>query len=113
MHYEAKASFEMSPSSNTLGGGNASSPSSTQPGGEGNPTDYSPIRESTEMWGKQPPGHGICKARMLYDFEAAPGSQEVSAPAGLEFDVLEKQDDGWWKARVFLDGEWKEGYVPG
>ncbi|KAI8842812.1 hypothetical protein BJ741DRAFT_591958 [Chytriomyces cf. hyalinus JEL632] len=53
------------------------------------------------------------KARMIYDFQAAPGSQEVSACSGDELEVLEEQDDGWWKAKVFSKGEWKEGLIPG
>ncbi|KAJ3412359.1 Formin-binding protein 1 [Chytridiales sp. JEL 0842] len=112
MHMQARSTYSptsYSPAHSTgtptsVGGAHAGPPAHGE---------MSPMRESTEMWGKPQAGQGICKAKMLYDFEAAPGSQEVSAPAGLEFDVLEKQDDGWWKARLFVDGEWKEGFVPG
>ncbi|KAI8833720.1 hypothetical protein BC829DRAFT_407717 [Chytridium lagenaria] len=55
----------------------------------------------------------VFKAKMIYDFEAAPGSQEVSAFAGEEVDILEQQDDGWWKGRIVRNGEVKEGYIPG
>ncbi|KAJ3146087.1 Formin-binding protein 1 [Irineochytrium annulatum] len=47
-----------------------------------------------------------CRVKMLYDFEAAPGSQEVSAYTGEILNIMEKQDDG-------RNGEVKEGYIPG
>ncbi|KAI8817102.1 uncharacterized protein EV422DRAFT_622972 [Fimicolochytrium jonesii] len=53
----------------------------------------------------------ICKARMVYDFEGAPG--DLSVTAGEELDVLEKQDDGWWKARVYRASGVVEGFIPG
>ncbi|KAJ3008072.1 UNVERIFIED_CONTAM: hypothetical protein HDU68_003239 [Siphonaria sp. JEL0065] len=51
--------------------------------------------------------------KMIYDFQAAPNSQEISAKTGEDVEVVEEQDDGWWKVRVFTGGEWKEGLVPG
>ncbi|KAI8927689.1 hypothetical protein BC831DRAFT_451270 [Entophlyctis helioformis] len=51
----------------------------------------------------------LCRVRVLYDFEAAPSSQEMNVRSGQILDVLEKQDDGWWRCR---DGD-REGYVPG
>jgi hypothetical protein len=56
---------------------------------------------------------GPVRARMLYDFEAAPQSQEVSARAGDELEILEQQDDGWWRARLYVNGVVHEGYIPG
>ncbi|KAI8621808.1 hypothetical protein BC830DRAFT_73493 [Chytriomyces sp. MP71] len=58
-------------------------------------------------------GEQVKRAKMIYDFQAAPGSQEVSAMAGDMLEVLEEQDDGWWKAKVFTQGEWKQGLIPG
>ncbi|KAJ3109623.1 Formin-binding protein 1 [Phlyctochytrium planicorne] len=58
-----------------------------------------------EAWGGDRPSVSgpplICKARMLYDFEAAPGSQEMSAFAGEELDIVEQQDDGYLFKLVF------------
>ncbi|KAJ8327162.1 hypothetical protein BDV3_000285 [Batrachochytrium dendrobatidis] len=51
----------------------------------------------------------IDRCKVVFEFEAAAGSQEMSVKAGLVLDVIEKQDDGWWRCRY--DG--KEGYVPG
>ncbi|KAI9325314.1 hypothetical protein DFJ73DRAFT_869932 [Zopfochytrium polystomum] len=62
-------------------------------------------------WSTAASGPG--RVRMMYDFEAAPGSQELSAAAGDVLEVLEKQDDGWWKAKLFVGGVWKEGFIPG
>ncbi|KAJ3189027.1 hypothetical protein HDU82_004014, partial [Entophlyctis luteolus] len=55
----------------------------------------------------------VKKARMIYDFQAASGTGEVSAKTGDAVEVLEEQDDGWWSARVFSGGEWREGLIPG
>jgi hypothetical protein len=36
----------------------------------------------------------ICKARVLYEFEASPNSMEMSVSVDEEIDILEKQEDG-------------------
>ncbi|TPX57212.1 hypothetical protein PhCBS80983_g03976 [Powellomyces hirtus] len=62
----------------------------------------------------QPPHpveRAMSRARMLYDFEGAPG--DLSVTAGEEIDVLEKQEDGWWKARVDRGDGPVEGFIPG
>ncbi|KAJ3268403.1 proline-serine-threonine phosphatase interacting protein, partial [Borealophlyctis nickersoniae] len=56
------------------------------------------------------PRGGVEKARVIYDFEAAPDSQEVSVGAGDVVEVVERQEDGWWRVKV-RDG--REGYIPG
>lgn len=54
----------------------------------------------------------IGRVRLTYDFEASSDeTQELTAMAGEELDLLEKQDDGWWRCRQPNGG--KEGYVPG
>ncbi|KAJ3165390.1 Formin-binding protein 1 [Geranomyces variabilis] len=53
----------------------------------------------------------IGRARMVYDYEGAPG--DLSVVAGEEIEVLDKQDDGWWKARVTREDGVVEGFVPG
>ncbi|KAJ3328260.1 Formin-binding protein 1 [Blyttiomyces sp. JEL0837] len=58
-------------------------------------------------------GDVVCRVKMLYDFEAAPGSQELSVAADVVLEITEIQDDGWWKGRYNVNGEWKEGYIPG
>jgi hypothetical protein len=36
-----------------------------------------------------------CSAKVLYDFEAAPNSQEMSCTAGDILDIVEQQEDGY------------------
>ncbi|KAJ3110226.1 hypothetical protein HDU96_006791 [Phlyctochytrium bullatum] len=54
--------------------------------------------ENSPQWGSDMPKDDvlglICKAKMVYDFEAAPGSQEMSAFAGEVIDIFEQQEDG-------------------
>ncbi|KAJ1569095.1 hypothetical protein HK405_009966 [Cladochytrium tenue] len=51
------------------------------------------VGESTGAWTSESTKAGS-RVRMLYDFEAAPGSQELSVSAGDILEVLERQDDG-------------------
>ena len=51
----------------------------------------------------------IAVVKMVYDFEGAPSTHEMSVKAGTTLEVLEQQTDGWWRCR---DGP-REGYVPG
>ncbi|KAJ3053000.1 hypothetical protein HDU99_008067, partial [Rhizoclosmatium hyalinum] len=37
--------------------------------------------------------------KMLYDFQAAPNSQEISANTGDDVQLVDAQDDGWSKVR--------------
>ncbi|KAJ3142557.1 Formin-binding protein 1 [Physocladia obscura] len=53
------------------------------------------------------------KAKMIYDFQAAPGGSEISANVGDDVEIIEQQDDGWWNVRVFTQGEWRTGLIPG
>ncbi|KAJ3031581.1 Formin-binding protein 1 [Rhizophlyctis rosea] len=77
----------------------------------------------------------LCRAKVLYNFEAQPDSQELEVKSGDILEVLEKQDDGyvvrfvrsrdqiiinaiiylysWWRVRVARNGVYQEGYVPG
>ena len=48
-------------------------------------------KASLEGWGSTTISD---RAKMVYDFEAAPGSQEISVSAGDVVEVLERQDDG-------------------
>ncbi|KAJ3014482.1 hypothetical protein HKX48_005118 [Thoreauomyces humboldtii] len=57
------------------------------------------------------PSQSLGRARMIYDYEGAPG--DLSVVAGEEIEVLEKQDDGWWKARVDRAEGPVEGFIPG
>ncbi|RKO93298.1 hypothetical protein BDK51DRAFT_34406, partial [Blyttiomyces helicus] len=70
-----------------------------------------------------PPGRGaphdegetiLGRAKALFDFEATPNSQELTIKAGDELDILEKQEDGWWKVRTADPSTMtREGFVPG
>ncbi|KAI8814965.1 hypothetical protein BJ742DRAFT_785038 [Cladochytrium replicatum] len=56
----------------------------------------------------------IGRGRALYDFDAQPDSEEIAFKAGDVLDILEKLDDGWWKARARTSsGKRREGFVPG
>ncbi|KAJ3154108.1 Formin-binding protein 1 [Geranomyces michiganensis] len=72
-------------------------------------------RGGTEMDSTDDGGGGveiaIGRARMVYDYEGAPG--DLSVAAGEEIEVLDKQEDGWWKARVTRTEGVVEGFVPG
>ncbi|KAH6583072.1 hypothetical protein BASA61_008196 [Batrachochytrium salamandrivorans] len=63
----------------------------------------------TPVSGKFLGGPSIGQVTVMFEFEAAAGSQEMSIKAGQVLDVIEKQDDGWWRCR---HGD-QEGYVPG
>ena len=55
-------------------------------GKEWDNTDVVPIRNTNV----------ICRAVVIYDFEAAPNTMEISVNAGDEIDILEKQADGYY-----------------
>ncbi|KND00079.1 uncharacterized protein SPPG_04421 [Spizellomyces punctatus DAOM BR117] len=55
----------------------------------------------------------ICRVKLMYDFEGNADNNELCVKAGEEVDVLEKQDDGWWKARVHRPDGNLEGFIPG
>ncbi|KAI9334015.1 hypothetical protein BDR26DRAFT_805634, partial [Obelidium mucronatum] len=97
---------------------NATAPSATAatPGSVDAHSTTAVSGSETSAWGGNGGSNlgGIKKVgKMIYDFQAAPNSQEISANIGDDVEVLEEQDDGWWKVRVFSSGEWKEGLVPG
>eukprot|EP00842_Homolaphlyctis_polyrhiza_P004770 jgi/Hompol1/5294/HPOL_001256-RA len=53
----------------------------------------------------------IARAKVLFDFEAAPSSQEMTVKTGEVLLVYEKQEDGWWRCKSESTG--RDGYVPG
>ena len=44
-----------------------------------------------------PTGDVICTVVALYDFDAQ-GDGELSIRAGSEYDILERDESGWWRA---------------
>ena len=59
-------------------------------------------------------GNGcIGRAQALYDFDATPGTEEVSFKADNVVEITEKLDDGWWRIKGYLNGEDVVGLVPG
>ncbi|KAJ3216573.1 hypothetical protein HDU67_009267 [Dinochytrium kinnereticum] len=92
--------FLSSPSRLSMSG-ESSSPQFFSHGGsvssQRSPGDSMSPGDNPQWGGDRPSISGppvICKARMVYDFEAAPGSQEVSAFQGEDIDIIEQQDDG-------------------
>ncbi len=61
----------------------------------------SPVKEEeyTNHFVERPQTDSIGRARALYDFDAAPGSEEINLKVGDTMEIMEKQDDGWWKVR--------------
>lgn len=61
----------------------------------------SPVKEEeyTNHFIERTQSDSIGRARALYDFDAAPGSEEINLKVGDTMEILEKQDDGWWKVR--------------
>ena len=63
------------------------------------------------------PSVTIGKAKVLYAFDGSPDepdSSELAVVVGDEVDILEKLDDGWWRAKKMdSQGKWIEGFVPG
>ncbi|KAI9199592.1 uncharacterized protein BJ171DRAFT_518017 [Polychytrium aggregatum] len=55
----------------------------------------------------------LSKTKVIFDFDGAPDSAELSVKVDEILDVLEKLDDGWWRCRKSDNGELKEGFVPG
>ncbi|KAI9097210.1 hypothetical protein DFS34DRAFT_694611 [Phlyctochytrium arcticum] len=65
-----------------------------------------------------PPAHKaavdvIGQAKVVYDFTGSGENDELMVSAGEALDVLEKQEDGWWRVRVHRKGQVLEGVVPG
>ncbi|KAJ3117402.1 hypothetical protein HK098_006256 [Nowakowskiella sp. JEL0407] len=53
-------------------------------------------------------------AQVLYDFDAEPDTEEMGVKTGDVLEILEKQDDGWWRAKFENEnGDEVEGLVPG
>ncbi|KAJ3388221.1 Formin-binding protein 1 [Lobulomyces angularis] len=52
------------------------------------------------------------KVKAVFEFNGAVESEELSFKVGDEFYVLDKLEDGWWRARSAVDTE-KVGLVPG
>jgi hypothetical protein len=50
----------------------------------------------------------VFTAKVIYDFEAAPNSEEMPVKAGDMVTITETNADGWWKAA--LNG--RTGYIP-
>ncbi|KAJ3283333.1 Formin-binding protein 1 [Rhizoclosmatium sp. JEL0117] len=72
----------------------------------------SPTGEAETVSAPAPVAPQKKNGKMLYDFQAAPNSQEISANTGDDVQLVDAQDDGWSKVRVCSNGVWKEGLVP-
>ncbi|KAI8915969.1 hypothetical protein EDD86DRAFT_197318 [Gorgonomyces haynaldii] len=71
----------------------------------GKPISESPIVNGTQWTPTQ-----LRMCRVLYDFEAAPQTKEMSVKQDETIYVVQKGTDGWWKCRKLDQSD--EGYVP-